>query len=193
MLQSSCLDEPNVLETARNWSEIRHAHKPVVIEERHLGSLAEMAIALAEQAPFERRGEGEVSVAIAALGELPSVLKKDVTGLAERFARLMGVSAIRVRLEGICSNACKRVHADYTDVRLITTYAGPGTDYLPHGAEVSEALLLRMNAGDIGLFKGRIFSEGHAPCFHRSPPVEETGEKRLVLVIDTPLDPRLIG
>jgi hypothetical protein len=193
LFESSCLDEPNVLEVTEDWSDIRNVDKPVVIEDRQLGLLATAALALAEQAPFERRGEGEVSVAIAALGELPEPLTKDITSLAERFARLMGVSTIRVRLEAICSNACRKVHSDYTDVRLITTYAGPGTDYLPHGAEISEALLLRMNAGEIGLFKGRTFSEGHAPCFHRSPPVGDTGEKRLVLVIDTPLDPRLIG
>ncbi|MBL0966233.1 MAG: DUF1826 domain-containing protein, partial [Blastomonas sp.] len=34
--------------------------------------------------------------------------------------------------------------------------------------------------------KGHVFGEGPSPCLHRSPPIEDSGERRLVLVIDTP-------
>ncbi len=33
---------------------------------------------------------------------------------------------------------------------------------------------------------GQFAGNGHAPCFHRSPPAADLSEKRLVLVIDTP-------
>jgi hypothetical protein len=39
-----------------------------------------------------------------------------------------------------------------------------------------------MAAGDVGLFKGRHWTE--APAIHRSPPIAETGETRLLLVLD---------
>ena len=38
----------------------------------------------------------------------------------------------------------------------------------------------------VALFKGHEFGAGHKPCLHRSPPIEDSGERRLVLVIDTP-------
>ena len=90
---------------------------------------------------------------------------------------------MRVRLEGVIGNACWKVHADYTDPRLITTDAGPGTDYAPHGE--GDCCLERVPTGAIGLFKGRKFAPDHLPCFHRSPPIIDTGERRLMLVIDT--------
>jgi hypothetical protein len=92
-----------------------------------------------------------------------------------------------LRLEGITTDACRRIHADYTDLRLITTYAGPGTDYLPRFATPNEGNLQRLATGDIGLFKGRLHAAGHEPCLHRSPPIAGTGAARLVLVIDSQL------
>lgn len=120
------------------------------------------------------------------MGLLPKALRDDILALARRFAAFMQIDAVRLRLEAVTTNACRRIHADYADLRLITTYHGRGTDYLPNGAEQAENNLLRMPTGHIGLFKGRLFADQHEPCLHRSPPIEGTGEVRLVLVIDTP-------
>jgi hypothetical protein len=114
-------------------------------------------------------------------------LRRDVELLAQRFVRLMGCETVRLRLEGVTSDACRKIHGDYTDVRLITTYFGPGTQYIPYSRPVDEAELIDLPTGWIGLFKGRNFDPEHAPCMHRSPPIIASGEKRLVLVIDTPL------
>jgi hypothetical protein len=51
----------------------------------------------------------------------------------------------------------------------------------------SDCCIERVPTGWVGLFKGRTYAPDHPPCFHRSPPVGDTGEKRLMLVIDTPL------
>jgi hypothetical protein len=131
--------------------------------------------------------------AVQALGQIPLELRADIHDLATRFAALMGVPTVRIRLEAINTNACRRVHADYTDLRLISTYWGPGTEYVPAGQEPPDAGLVRLAAGHVALFKGRLFGDGHAPCFHRSPPAGDTGERRLVLVIDTPLDEARMG
>lgn len=178
---------------ATDWQTIRHADCPILVEPRTLAGFAALAEPLARSAPFELRGEGPVADAVRALGEIPAELREDIRDLATRFAALMGVPAVRIRLEGINTNACRKVHADYTDLRLITTYWGPGTEYVPAGQEPSDAGLVRLPAGHVALFKGRLFGEGHAPCFHRSPPVGDTGERRLVLVIDTPLDESRMG
>lgn len=170
------------------WTAIRRADRPLAVEARDICHLSPLARELAERAPFERRSEGPVDMAVQGLGYVPEPLAADIRELASRFANLMQVEEVRIRLEGIASNACRKIHADYTDVRLITTYSGPGTDYLPQGLSPSDDNLVRLPAGHVALFKGRLFAEGHDPCLHRSPPVGDTGEKRLVLVIDTPLD-----
>ncbi len=177
------LDEP-----AECWTALRLPDCPLAIDPRSLGELSPIAQRLATRAPFERKASGAPDAAVAGLGLLPKALHEDILVLVRRFAAFMQVDAVRLRLEAVTTNACRKIHADYTDLRLITTYHGPGTDYLPVGAEPVEDNLLRMPTGHIGLFKGRLFAEGHAPCFHRSPPIEGTGEVRLVLVIDTPLD-----
>lgn len=176
-----------------DWQTIRHADCPILVEPRTLAGLAALAEPLARSAPFELRGQGPVADAVQALGEIPVELREDIRDLATRFAALMGVPAVRIRLEAINTNACRKVHADYTDLRLITTYWGPGTEYVPAGKEPLDSNLVRLPAGHVALFKGRLFGEGHAPCFHRSPPVGDTGERRLVLVIDTPINESCMG
>lgn len=170
------------------WAALYLPDCPLVIEQRSLGGLASISARLAAKAPFERKAAGLPEAAVAALGVLPSLLRADILALARRFAAFMHVETVGLRLEAITTNACRRVHADWTDLRLICTYHGPGTDYLPSEAEPGETGLHRMVAGDIGLFKGRLYAEGHEPCLHRSPAIEGTGATRLVLVIDTELD-----
>lgn len=170
------------------WTVIRHRACRIVIEKRDAGNLAQDAAHLAADAPFERRAAGPVEAAVRDLGTLPPPLAVDIHTLALRFAALMNVPAVRLRLEGITTDACRKIHADYTDVRLITTCFGPGTDYIQASADPVEANLVRLSSGDIALFKGRLFGDDHEPCFHRSPPIVQTEGRRLVLVIDTPLD-----
>ena len=168
-----------------DWTRIHERDCTIVIEKRDV-PLSDSDIApLLSKAPFTLRAEGELEGLAAQLAELPDTLVADIEALANRFADLTGKSSLRVRLEGVTTNACKKVHADYTDVRLITTYAGPGTDYAPHGD--GDCCLERVSTGAVALFKGRLFGAGHDPCLHRSPPIEGSGEARLVLVIDTPM------
>lgn len=174
--------------TARCWTAIKQQTCQIVVEPRDARIFAEEARALVTGAPFERRAAGSIEAALSALGQLPPLLAEDIRGLAARFAKLMHVQDIRLRLEAITTNACRKIHADYTDLRLITTYSGPGSEYVPAGAEPAEANLKALATGDIALFKGRLFADEHQPCFHRSPRIEGSGTIRLVLVIDTPLD-----
>lgn len=175
-----------------DWSRIRDRAVPLVIEHRTQPLPDAMLTALLDRAPFTIRAEGELLAVLVQLADLPDALRADVADLAMRFTALMRVDAVRVRVEGVVSNACKKVHADYTDVRLITTYAGPGTDYAPHGPDAGDAVccLEPVPTGAIALFKGRTFAPDHPPCLHRSPPIAGSGARRLVLVIDTPAKPQ---
>jgi hypothetical protein len=170
-----------------DWTAIHDCAHALVIEPRDAMPMATAAAAMAQAGPFERRGAGPVAGAVAALGALPAAIGADIACLAGRFAALMQVATVRIRFEAITTNACRKIHADNTDVRLITTYTGSGTLYVPAGCAPQEASLQPIPTGWIALFKGRAFAQGHEPCLHRSPRAGDIGEKRLVLVIDTPL------
>jgi hypothetical protein len=108
-------------------------------------------------------------------------LMADVLALAADFAAIMATPAISVRLEAIAGDACRRWHADYVTARLITTYLGPGTDWLPDGAGEGDAR--RLPSGAVAMFKGHGWAP-EAPIIHRSPPIAGTGQHRLVLVLN---------
>jgi len=176
------------------WAQIHERDCPLHLEPRDPPLSDATLAALLALDPHMRRYEGEPGGVREAIADLPGDLVADVEVLGRRFAQVMNVAAVRVRIERTDSNACRKVHADYTDVRLITTYAGPGTDIAPHATEDdrSDCCLERVPTGWVGLFKGRTYDGDHKPCYHRSPPAGDIGEIRLVLVIDTPLDSRTV-
>ncbi|PXB00071.1 DUF1826 domain-containing protein [Nostoc sp. 3335mG] len=135
----------------------------------------------------------EIPAALAAAGYAErerGLLAQDIVALGSQFAALLDLDRVAVRLEVIETDACRRFHADYVAVRLISSYVGPGTQWLDNGdalamakgAEVAELTIRSIATGDVALFKGR--DRTVAPIVHRSPPVAATGERRLVLVID---------
>ncbi len=87
-----------------------------------------------------------------------------------------------LRIEHVSDDACRRFHKDRTDLRLITTYAGRGTQWID--TEDGPAPEVReLACGAVGLFLGH--REGAAArILHRSPPISETGRARLVVVLD---------
>jgi hypothetical protein len=177
-----------------DWTAIHSPDCPLHLEPREPPLSAAALAAMLARSPAMLKFEGAPARIAEHYADLPADLVADVATLARRFADVMRVAAVRVRIERTDSNACRKVHADYTDVRLITTYAGPGTDVAPHASEDdrSECCLERVPTGWIGLFKGRTYQPDHAPCYHRSPPAGDMGEKRLVLVIDTPARPPVL-
>lgn len=170
-----------------DWTGIRQADCPLVLEERALPFGPAEIEPLLAQAPYELRVEGSPACLSARLASLAPAMREDIVALAQRFAALMEIDEVRVRLEVITGNACKKVHADHTDVRLICTYAGQGTEYMPHGDGDGDCSLEQVPTGWVGLFKGRTFHPDHLPARHRSPPIAGTGESRLLLVIDPKL------
>lgn len=166
------------------WDAITKARNGLIIEPRKIDQLGEAVTALLELETFSWIAAGSVREAVSQLADLPPSLLRDIEDLATRFAELTGSDYARIRLEQITTNSCRRMHTDYTDLRLITTYAGPGTQIAFDNDPRSE-ILLDVPVGYIGIFKGRRYGANHKPCYHRSPPAADWGVKRLVLVIDT--------
>lgn len=115
----------------------------------------------------------------------------DIAMLAQHVAAIAGCDTVAIRLEIVETDACKRFHSDYVTARLISSYAGRGTQWLPdadaaalrNGADPARLTLRELGTGDVAMFKGRQWSKNGA-IIHRSPPIAGTGQRRLVLVID---------
>ena len=120
----------------------------------------------------------------------------DVSWLVSAYACLLGAKRIGLRLRALDKAMCPRFHVDHVPVRLITTYAGIGSQWLEEGAmERSQlgqpqaeptraALIQQVNAGEVALLKGEKWqgNEG-AGLIHRSPALGP-GERRLILTLD---------
>ncbi|MGN8101270.1 DUF1826 domain-containing protein [Pseudomonas sp. 22072] len=118
----------------------------------------------------------------------------DVTWLVSAFACLLGAKRIGVRLRLLDKAMCPRFHVDHVPVRLITTYAGIGSQWLREGvmdrrtlsqadAEPTERIE-QIHCGEVALLKGTKWhgNEGHG-LIHRSP-VLKADERRLILTLD---------
>lgn len=138
--------------------------------------------------------------------QLPGLpaLAADVLRWCEVLQELTGCASVGVRLARLTSAMCPRMHVDKVQVRLVSTYAGAGTELLAHedadrrflghaarGAPDERSGLLRPGAhvrsaatGDVVLLKGEAWP-GNAGrgAVHRSPAASEDAP-RIVLTLD---------
>ncbi|TWC73805.1 uncharacterized protein DUF1826 [Pseudomonas sp. SJZ103] len=118
----------------------------------------------------------------------------DVSWLVSAFACLLGAKRIGVRLRLLDKAMCPRFHVDHVPVRLITTYAGIGSQWLREGvmdrrklsqpdAEPSQRIE-QIQCGEVALLKGTKWhgNEDHG-LIHRSPALK-ADERRLILTLD---------
>ncbi len=110
------------------------------------------------------------------------LLFREIADLAALFSQLMGCSGLRLRLDVIETDACRKFHMDYVTARLLMPLSGTGTQWRLCEAG-AEAPINQLGCGDVGIFKGRL-SVGEPAILHRSPPIGATGETRLLLVLD---------
>lgn len=138
-----------------------------------------------------------------------SMLCEDVACLAGRFSRLTGAQRVRLKLQAVGGDECRLFHVDTVSWRMMTTWAGPGTDWLendacrrehlggaglPHRASVdmTNAAIVtdwtkvhRLDRYAVAFCRGATACDAHTvPLVHRSPPIAGTGLRRLRLVID---------
>ncbi|MFX0544221.1 DUF1826 domain-containing protein [Roseovarius sp. S1116L3] len=116
-------------------------------------------------------------------------LVDDIAALADVFAKALQVRWLRLRLDVVDTDACRRFHVDRITARLICTYRGTGTQYgISTGAEPEVVHTAR--TGSPFVMRGALWPAQPDPgLLHRSPPIEGTGETRLVLVLDPVTDP----
>ena len=131
-------------------------------------------------------------------------LTMDVAVLIARLAHLADARRLRVSLGAVRRDQCRKFHVDYVRYRLVTTYVGPGTEWVPDEAVRREALdhppdcpcdankeivrdasaIRHAVPGEVIVMKGARHPN-HRGAVHRSPPIEGTGRVRVVLIAST--------
>jgi len=118
----------------------------------------------------------------------------DITLVADMFTCLFELDHVGLRMEVLNTAMCPSFHVDKVPSRLITTYVGACTQWLPNNnvkrdskgkvkAQANTAFN-RFNVGDVAILKGEswIGNEGKG-LVHRSPSANNTS-RRLVLTLD---------
>jgi hypothetical protein len=141
----------------------------------------------------------------AAPGETRAWLRQDISRLLCRVCVLAEVAEARVFFGVIRDDQCRKFHVDAVRLRLVTTYVGPGTEWvpseavdrdalaraIPHPAQANTAIVRdprevrRASPGDVLALKGsRHPDAASGGAVHRSPPIEhDAGALRVALVL----------
>ena len=131
-------------------------------------------------------------------------LARDVASLVEMFCELFGLRRAGLRLGVLDSAMCPKFHVDRVPCRLVTTYLGDGTEWLPNTAVDRSKLgmgaagkpdhesgicgsaddIQQLAEGQVALLKGELWvGNENGGLVHRSPAVAD-GELRLLATLD---------
>ncbi|WP_417325108.1 DUF1826 domain-containing protein [Halarcobacter sp.] len=131
-------------------------------------------------------------------------VSEDIAALVDMFCYLFELKEAGVRLKVLDKAMCPKFHVDKVPCRLVTTYQGTATEWLPHelvdqtklgwgcnglpdsesGLYQSESDIQQLACGDVALIKGTLWDGNeNAGLVHRSPELI-SNEKRLILTLD---------
>lgn len=134
--------------------------------------------AVAEAVAAAGRAAGTPAAALA-------FLAADAAALARRFAGLVAVARLEVRLAVVREAACPRWHADAVRARLLCTYRGAGTQVGPAGADRTPVRAESLPRGAVAVLRGSAWPGAERTALvHRSPAVADETAARLLLVLD---------
>jgi len=125
--------------------------------------------------------------------------RADMRRLADLYFSVSGNREVTLRLLTTDEDECRRFHVDRTQLRLLCTYRGPGTEWLPDeqvdrvaqsmGAPNDDIIRFgepsRFESFWAGILKGDAYpgNAGHG-LVHRSPPIEGKGKTRVLFCLD---------
>jgi len=136
--------------------------------------------------------------------ENTDALIEDITKLVDMFCSLFDLKQAGLRLTALDRVMCPRFHVDKVPCRLVTTYLGCSTQWLPHeavnrtklgtgnndlpdelsGTYRSAEDIQQLTNGDVALLKGAMWEDSEPiSLVHRSPK-PKPGESRLLLTLD---------
>jgi len=197
-------DEPNVL------TDIYLEQINIAIWQRTLSST--LTHSIAEFLSIKPRFNASMNVSAQSvltslresLGAEMNELSENIAEIVEMFCCLFELERVGLRLTVVDSAMCPKFHVDKVPCRLITTFQGIGTEWLPHelgnreklghgsngkpdyesGIYQNQTDIQQLNCGDVALLKGeRWEGNENAGLIHRSPTLPDD-QPRLVLTLD---------
>lgn len=145
----------------------------------------------------------DINQALASIG-VSAVLINDMVLLVHLFCHLFDLERASLKLTTLAQTMCPKFHTDNVACRLLTTYQGRATEWLPQhvldrnklgvgsqgkpddesGLFQSAADIRHLQQGEVALLKGKLWpGNAHAGLVHRSPPMS-AGERRLLFTLD---------
>lgn len=125
--------------------------------------------------------------------------RADLRQLAALYFRTSGSREVTLRLVTTNEDDCRRYHFDRTNLRLLCTYRGAGTEWLSdeqvdrlaQSAGASNEDIIRFGEPSqfspfwVGILKGDAYpgNQGHG-LVHRSPAIAGTGQTRVLFCLD---------
>lgn len=146
--------------------------------------------------------------------ELRAHLQGELSRWTALFCALVGRGRCKVTLASVWTDSCRKFHADFVALRMLCTFAGPATEFVDDAhvrrdveldtSRSIEAIALanaqmvvapssvrQASVGDLLFLKGELWPGNRGRgAMHRSPPIERSSDKRLLLVLDV-LNPAL--
>ncbi|MEM9208964.1 MAG: DUF1826 domain-containing protein [Pseudomonadota bacterium] len=202
---SSVGDDPTV------FADIFRDDVNIAIWQRDISaSLREVVGRFLDQFPYLEKAftvaPADASAAVISVtnGKAPLELADEVAELVDMFCYLFDLKRAGLRLAALNRAMCPRFHVDRIPCRLVTTYHGVATEWLPHhaigratpgpgsqrqpgfapGLYADLTDTRHLSCGDVALLKGSLWDGNeHGGLVHRSPEVP-AGESRLMLSLD---------
>ena len=188
-------DETNIVIWQRNLSiKLQHCIMALTLNNRTLQASMIVTPQNADASITELLGNTQPS----------RELSKNIAELVDMFCYLFDLKQAGLRFTTLNHAMCPRFHVDRIPCRLVTTFQGVSTQWLPNhtvdrtklgagnqglpddrsGIYLSENDICQLKTGDVALLKGeRWQGNENAGLVHRSPAVTE-GERRLLLTLD---------
>jgi len=109
------------------------------------------------------------------------------------FSEIAGIKLVDVCVDAVKHDACWKFHRDCVPLRLITTYLGPGTEYVaPADSDRAireqkrfDGIVYQVPQFAVSVFNGSSNADDIG-VVHRSPPISGTGLRRLILCLNMP-------
>ena len=148
------------------------------------------------------KSSGDIDTILSAITEIINPKKhgfiiQDIKRLLYTFKEVTDVNNFRLLLATVNTNMCKKFHTDINTLRMLCTYSGAGTLWLTDDNINRKALILnkeniaiqenevrQVKTGNVAILKGGMYPDTTNAVIHRSPTIEATSEKRLLLRID---------
>ena len=109
----------------------------------------------------------------------------DISALAAHFSKILKSRYIRLRLDIVTTDSCRKFHVDAVQARLICTYKGLGTQIGNLNDDGEVVSVKQLATGVPMILRGTLWPGiAKTQVMHRSPPIEKLGEERLLLVLD---------